>query len=144
MMNRRWAEMTVSDRSDTRDDRSVAELVTQISDQTSHLVRDEMRLARAEMTETAKHAGVGLGLFGSAGMLAHFGLATLIVAGVAALALVLELWAAALIVAGALFVLAGIAALIGKGEARQATPTPERTVDSVKRDVDELKEVRHR
>src|SRR5699024_9535147 len=71
MMNRRWAEMTVSDRSDTRDDRSVAELVTQISDQTSHLVRDEMRLARAEMTETAKHTGAGLGLFGGAGMLAH-------------------------------------------------------------------------
>lgn len=126
-----------------QDDRSVAELVRQFSEQTSHLIRDEMRLAQAEMSQKAKHAGIGLGLFGGAGLLAFFGVGALVTCAIAALALVLEVWAAALIVAGALFLLAGLVALLGRGETRQAGPKPERTVANVKRDVEELKESRH-
>lgn len=124
-------------------DRSVADLVRQFSEQTSHLVRDEMRLARAEMQDSAKHAGKGLGLFSGAGLLAFFGVAALVTSAVAALALVLEVWAAALIVAGALFLVAGITALIGKSQVSHANPTPQRTTESVRRDVEELKESRH-
>ncbi|WP_051426486.1 phage holin family protein [Jiangella gansuensis] len=127
----------------SQDDRSVAELVRQFSEQTSHLIRDEMRLAQAEMSQKAKHAGIGLGLFGGAGLLAFFGVGALVTCAIAALALVLEVWAAALIVAGALFLLAGLVALLGRGETRQARPKPERTVANVKRDVEELKESRH-
>lgn len=126
-----------------QDDRSVAELIRQFSEQTSHLVRDEMRLAQAEMSRKAKHAGIGIGLFSAAGLLAFFGLAAVITSGIAALALVLDTWAAALIVAAVLFLAAGVAALVGKGEVEQASPKPERTVENVKRDVQELKESRH-
>ena len=77
---------------------STGELITQMAAQTSRLVRDEIRLAQKEFQESAKHAGIGAGLFSVAGVFAVFGVATLIAAAVAALALVLPVWAAALIV----------------------------------------------
>ncbi|MBB5786818.1 phage holin family protein [Jiangella mangrovi] len=136
--------MAATDTTRSQDDRSVGELVKQFSEQTSHLIRDEMRLAQAEMSQKAKHAGIGAGLYGGAGLLAFFGVGSLVTASIAALSLTdLEVWAAALIVAAALFVLAGIVAMIGRGETKQASPTPERTVENVKRDVEELKESRH-
>lgn len=121
-------------------DMSTGELVTRLSEQTSRLVRDELRLAQAEMSQKAKHGGIGAGLFGAGGLLALFGLGTLIAAAVLALALALPAWAAALIVAAVLFVAAGIAALVGKKEIQQATPTPERTIETVKDDIEEIKE----
>ena len=94
-------------------DPSVGELVTQLSEQTSRLVRDELRLAQIELKNSAKHAGLGAGLFSVAGLLALFGLTTLIATAIIALALVLPLWLSALIVAVVLFIFAGIAVLVG-------------------------------
>lgn len=121
-------------------DPSVGELLTRLSEQTSRLVRDELQLAQIELKDSVKHAGVGVGLFGSAGVLALFGLGTLIATGVIALALVLAWWLAALIVAVVLFAAAGVAALVGKKQVQQASPPTEHTMESVKRDVDEVKE----
>ena len=92
---------------------SVGELMSQLSAQTSRLIRDEMRLAQKEFQQSARHAGVGAGLFSLAGLMAFFGAATLIAAAVAALSLVVEVWAAAVIVGALLFVAAGIAGLLG-------------------------------
>lgn len=123
---------------------STGELVSRLSEQTSTLVRDEMRLAKAEMSEKAKHAGVGLGMFGAGGLLAFFGIATAITTVILALALVLPAWAATLIVTAVLFIAAAIVSLVGKKQVAQATPaTPERTVESVKRDVADVKEHAH-
>lgn len=122
------------------DEPTTGALVTQLSEQTSRLVHDEIRLARTEFKEAAKHAAVGAGMFGAAGVVGLYGLGVLIVAAVAALALVLPLWASALIIGFVLLVCAGAAALVGKGQVRQASPSPQRTVDSVKRDVSEIKE----
>lgn len=122
---------------------STGELLMQLSAQTSRLVRDEMRLAQREFTDSAKHAGIGAGLFSAAGLAVVFGLAGLITAAIAALALVLPVWAAALIVAAILFVIAGIAALISKKELDQASPTPEITVANVKQDINEVKGAGH-
>lgn len=122
-------------------DPTVAELVHNLSQQTSQLVREELQLAQVELKEKGKHAGVGVGLFSAAGLLAFFGGGTLIATAILALALVLPGWAAALIVAVALFAAAGVAALIGKKEVSQATPPkPERTIDNVPRDVQALKQ----
>lgn len=121
---------------------SVGELMSQLSTQTSRLIRDEMRLAQKEFQESAKHAGIGAGLFSVAGLLAFFGAATLIAAAVAALSLVLDVWAAALIVAAVLFVVAGVAALIGRKQAQEVTPATPRTVETVKADIQELKDAR--
>ncbi|ODQ92761.1 hypothetical protein BHQ17_15925 [Mycolicibacterium holsaticum] len=123
-------------------DASIGELMGQLSTQTSRLIRDEMRLAQKEFQEAARHAGIGAGLFSVAGLLAFFGVATFITAGIAALSLVLPVWAAALIVGAVLFVAAGIAALIGRKQTNEVTPPAPRTVETVKADIEELKEAR--
>ena len=120
---------------------TVAELVNNLSQQTSQLIREELRLAQVELKEKGKHAGLGVGLFSGAGLLAFFGAATLIATAVLALAEVLPAWAAALIVALVLFAAAGVAALVGKREVEQATPPkPERTMDNLPRDVQAVKQ----
>jgi Flp pilus assembly protein TadB len=123
-------------------DASVGELMSQLSAQTSRLVRDELRLAQKEFQESAKHAGIGAGLLSAAGLLAFLGLVTVIAAAVAALSLVLPVWAAALIVALVLFVGAGIAALVSKKQAEQVTPAAPKTVETVKADIQEVKDAR--
>lgn len=124
-------------------DASTGELLSQLSAQTSRLVRDELRLAQKEFQESAKHAGIGAGLFSLAGLLALLGFMTLIAAAVAALALVLPVWAAAVIVAAVLFVVAGVAALVGRREAGEVTPAAPKTVETVKADIEEVREARH-
>jgi Putative Actinobacterial Holin-X, holin superfamily III len=122
----------------------IGELVTRLSDDTVRLVRDEIRLARAEMTQKAKAAGVGAGLFGGAGVFAVYGLGVLVAAAVIGLSIAVAPWAAALIVAGALFVLAGVTALMGKKQlGRAGPPLPTEAVQSTKEDVDELKRGLH-
>jgi len=122
---------------------STGELITQLASQTSRLVRDEMRLAQKEFQESAKHAGIGAGLFSVAGVFAVLGVATLVAAAVAGLALVLPVWAAAVIVGVVLLAAGGVAALIGKKQVQEASPVPERTVANVKDDIHEVKDARH-
>ena len=128
----------------TSTDPSVGELLTRLSEQTSQLVRDEFALAKVEMIDKAKHAGVGAGLFSAAGILAHFGVATLIATAILALDLAMPAWLAALIVALVVFAAAGVAALLGKRHVSEASPpTPEQTIESVKDDIETVKEARH-
>ncbi len=124
-------------------DASVGELMSQLSTQTSRLVRDEMRLAQKEFQESVRHAGIGAGLFSVAGVLGLFALATFIAAAVAGLSLVLDVWAAALIVGAVLLVAAGIAALVGRKQTQEVTPATPRTVETVKADLQELKDARN-
>jgi uncharacterized membrane protein YqjE len=124
----------------TGEEPTVGALVHDLSQDISTLVRDEMRLAQAELTEKGKRAGVGIGMFSAAGLLGFFGLATLITTAILALALVLPAWLAALIVAVVLFAVAGLVAMVGKSNVEKATPPkPERTIESVKEDVATVK-----
>ena len=123
-------------------DASIGELMSQLSTQTSRLVRDEMRLAQKELQQSVKHAGIGAGLISAAGLLAVLGLLTLIAAAVAALALVLPVWAAAVVVAVVLFIAAGIAALFSRQQAEEIAPPVTESADSVKADIKEVKEAR--
>ncbi|MGW0614732.1 phage holin family protein [Streptomyces sp. NPDC002788] len=119
----------------------VSELVQRATEQLSDLVRGEMRLAQAEMTEKGKRFGKGGGLFGGAGVLGFVTLQALVVTVIAALAVPLPVWAAALIVTAVLAVATGLTALAGRKQVRQATPpAPQQTIDSVKADVAEIKE----
>jgi membrane protein len=125
----------------TPPDDSIAALINQVTEESSRLVRTELKLAQVEMTAKAKTAGVGIGAFGVAGVLALFGIGCLIVTAIFALALVLPTWAAALIVGVLVFAVAGVAALIGKKKVGEATPPmPTSTVENVKADVAEIKE----
>ena len=123
---------------------SVGQLMTQLSEQTSRLVRDEVLLAKVELKNSAKHAGVGVGLLGGGGILALFGLGALVTAAIAGLALVLALWLSALIVGVVLLLAAGIAALLGKKQVQQGAPDMQRSVDSVKQDVHHVQEASRR
>ena len=125
----------------TPPDDSIAALISQVTEESSRLVRTELKLAQVEMTAKAKTAGVGIGAFGVAGVLALFGIGCLIVTAIFALALVLPTWAAALIVGVLVLAVAGVAALIGKKKVGEATPPmPTSAVENVKADVAEIKE----
>lgn len=122
-------------------DQGVAELVSQASEQLSQLVRQEMRLAATEVTDKARHGGLGAGLFGGATVLALYGGGITLIAIVAALALVWPGWLAALVVAVALFLTAGVLALLGRRHAKQAAPPiPEQAIGEVRQDVTEIGE----
>lgn len=119
----------------------MGELVSRASQQLSQLVREELRLAQAEMVQKGKRFGVGGGLLGGAGTVAFVGLQALAATAIAALALVLPVWASALIVTVVLLATAGALALAGRGQIRRAAPpAPEQAIDSVKADVAEIKE----
>ncbi|SNR34464.1 phage holin family protein [Blastococcus mobilis] len=120
---------------------STGELIGQLTEQLSRLVRDEARLAQAEVTQKAKKLGVGAGLFGGAGLFAFFGLAALITTMILALSLVLPHWLAALIVAAVLFAIAGVLALVGRKDVQQGSPpVPSEAISSVKTDIATVKE----
>jgi hypothetical protein len=119
---------------------STAQLVSQMTEQVTVLVRDELALARAEMTEKGKRAGKGAGLLGGAGVLALYGVSALLVTIGALLALVMPAWVAALVVTVVVFAVAGVAALLGRKQVKQAVPpAPTAAMDSTKRDVDAVK-----
>ena len=121
-------------------DPTLGALVNELTTQVPELIRSELRLAQAEMAEKGKRAGIGIGMFSAAGLLAFFGLATLIATAILALALVVDGWLAALIVAVVLFAAAGVLAAMGKSQVDEATPVPpERAVEGVKEDIATLK-----
>jgi len=118
----------------------VADLVKQLTEQTTTLVRQELQLAQVEMKEKGKRVGLGVGLFGGAGVVALYGVGALIATIVLLLATFLESWIAALIVTVVLFATAGVLALSGRKQVGEGTPPmPEQATESTKRDVDEVK-----
>ncbi|MGR4877881.1 phage holin family protein [Streptomyces sp. LARHCF249] len=124
---------------------SVGDLVSRASQQISELVREEMQLARAEMTQKGKRFGMGGGLFGGAGLVGFLAAQALVGAVIAVLALLLPVWASALIIAALLAAVAAVMAAVGKKQiAKAGTPAPEQAVDSVRADVAEIKEKTHR
>ncbi|WP_199836049.1 phage holin family protein [Streptomyces sp. TP-A0356] len=127
------------------DQEPVSELVTRASRQLTELVRGEMRLAQAEMKEKGRRYGKGGGLFGGAGVVGFLALEALVATAIAALAVPLPVWAAALIVTAVLGVIAAVMAMSGKKQVgRAAPPAPEETIANVKADVAEIKESAHR
>jgi Putative Actinobacterial Holin-X, holin superfamily III len=126
---------------ETARDLSTRDLVQDLSRQTSTLIRQEMRLAQAELAEKGRHAGKGAGMFGGAGLVALYGVGALVAAAILGLATVIEPWIAAAAIGVALLLLAGILALTGKKEIDEmGPPKPEQTIESVQRDVETVKE----
>jgi hypothetical protein len=125
------------------DDPTLGALVHDLTQQVPQLIRSEIRLAQAEMTEKGKRAGVGIGMFSAAGLLAFFGLACMIATAILGLAHALPDWLAALLVGVVLFAGAAVVALVGKKEVQQATPpAPEHAIEGVKEDLAVVKGAR--
>ena len=124
-------------------DPSAAELVKQVTEQTQRLIRQELALARLELSDTVKHAGIGAGMLAGAGFVAFLGVGTLVAVLVLVLATALEDWLAALIVAVVLLAIAGVLAALGKGQLGKAAPAAPQTIESVKADVEEVRSHAH-
>jgi Flp pilus assembly protein TadB len=123
------------------EERSTGELVKQLSEQVTVLVREEVKLAQLEMTRKGKQFGVGAGMISGGGLIALYGVGCLIACAVLAISLALAPWLAALIVGVVLLVVAGVAAQAGKRRLKKAVPpVPAEAVDSVKADVEQIKE----
>ena len=117
-------------------DRPIGELLSQLAEETTTLVRQELKLFQAEMTDKGKRAGLGLGMVGAGGILALFAVAALTTCFIAALSLAMPVWVAALIVAVVYGAAAGIVAMRGKQQVQEALPpTPDQTVQTVMEDV---------
>jgi uncharacterized membrane protein YqjE len=121
-------------------ERPTADLLRELSDQTTTLVRKEIELAKVELSEKGKRAGAGAGMFGGAGLLAVFALGALTACVILALATAMAPWLAALIVGVVYAAIAGVLALAGRKQVRRATPPlPEQAVDSTKEDLEWVK-----
>ena len=121
----------------TLSDRSIAELLKQLSDQTTTLARQEVDLAKAELAAKGKQAGLGAGMFGGATIFGLYALGSLTACVILALATSMTAWLAALIVAAVYGVIAGGLALAGKSKVEKSVPpVPEQTLETVKEDVE--------
>lgn len=115
---------------------STGDLVKQLSEQTTTLVRKEIDLAKAELSEKGKVAGQGAGMFGGAAVLALLALGTLTTMVLALLDKAMDLWIAALLVTLVYGAIAGAMAIAGRDRVKQGMPpAPEQTVETVKEDV---------
>jgi len=115
-------------------------LVHDLSQQIPELIRSEMRLAQAEVAEKGKRAGIGVGMFSAAGLLAFFAVGTLVATAVIGLSYAMPAWAAGLVVAALLLVAAAIVGLAGRNKVAEAAPAkPEMAIEGLKEDVATLK-----
>ena len=120
-----------------KEERSLAELMKELSTQASTLAQKEVELAKAEMAVKAKRLGIGAGAFGAAALVGLFALGALTATAILALATALAPWLAALIVTAVYAATAGVLALVGKSRIEAGTPpVPEQAVESVKEDVE--------
>jgi hypothetical protein len=122
-------------RGDPRD-QPIGELLKQLSQETTTLVRQELELAKAEMSQKAKQGGKGAGLLGGAGVGGLLTLGALTATMIGLLDTAMKFWLAALIVTVIWAAITGVLALQGRHKLQQAgPPVPEQAQDSVKEDV---------
>ena len=125
-------------------DQTLGALVHQLTQQVPELIRSEMRLAQAEVAQKGKRAGVGIGMFSVAGLLAFFAFGSLVATAILALSLVVDAWLAALIVALVLLAVAAVAGLVGRNKVAEAgPPAPERAIQGLKEDIATVKGDHH-
>jgi len=137
--------MTTPQGTPPRERKGLFAMIADIPGLIRELIEAEIESLKAEIIGKLKAAGIGAGFLVTAGAFAFFAVLVLTAAGILALALVLPAWAAALVVGGALLVLAGIAAAIGVAQLKHGVPpTPTQTIESVKEDVRVVRGIRKR
>jgi membrane protein len=120
-------------------EKSLGELIHDVTENVSELVRSEVALAKSEMRDSMAKMTAAGAMFGAAAVLAVIALAVLVTAGVLALSMVVQPWAAAVIVGFILLIGAATFAMIGKSKAKHVSVMPERTIQNVRADVDVVK-----
>jgi Flp pilus assembly protein TadB len=123
-----------------KEDASLGQLTSELSQQVTRLVRDEIHLAQVEMRDKGKRLGTGAGLMGSGGVIGLFGFGCFVAAAVLAVNLALSAWLSAVIVGAALLVVAVILGLVGRRQTRRGTPPiPHEAIESAKEDLGALR-----
>ena len=129
--------MALNGETDELRDRPVGELLKQLATETTTLVRQELELAKAELTEKGRKAGPGFGMWGAAGVLGLLALGALTAFFILALDGFMPNWLAALVVAAVYGAIAAVLYLTGKQRVEEATPVvPEQTIETLKEDVE--------
>jgi Flp pilus assembly protein TadB len=118
---------------------SMGRLVEQLSEQATRLVRAEIALAKAELSEKAKRSGIGVGLVCAALVIVFYAVGVLVFTAIAGLDVVWPLWLSALVIGVAMLLVAALLVLVAVRQLKQAARRPE-TIDRVKDDVTALKE----
>lgn len=119
---------------------STSELLKRFSEDATTLIRKEVELAKAELTEKGKQAGKGAGMFGGAGLFGVGAFGALTAFLILVLAEAMDAWLAALIVTAVWGAVATVLALQGKQKVEEAAPPqPEQTVETLKEDVEWVK-----
>ncbi|HEX2049665.1 MAG TPA: phage holin family protein [Actinomycetota bacterium] len=126
-------------RADELKERPLGELLRELSQETATLVRQEIALARAELAQTGKKAGIGAGMFGGAGAAGLMALGSLTACFILALNAAMPAWLAALIVALVYGAIAAVLALRGRDRIQEATPPAPQTIETVKEDAQWVK-----
>jgi uncharacterized membrane protein YqjE len=138
-IERGGAKRVAGDADTPQEEPSIGELFSRLTSETSDLLKGEVRLARAEITQEVKRGAQGAGLLGGAGVTAFIGLLLLTFAAAWGLAQVMAVGFAFLIVAGVVLVSAGLLAIIGKKKLAEVKPVPEKTISTLKEDAQWLK-----
>lgn len=129
----------MSERPEDLKEQPLPQLLKQLSQETTTLLKKEIELAKAEVRESGKKAGIGAGMFGAAGiagLMALFAFTLFLIDLIGQLFDSDKFWLGALIVAIVYGVIAGVLALQGKNKVQQATPPAPQTVETVKEDVE--------
>jgi hypothetical protein len=130
---------SVLDHTETETNRSTGAIVQDVIRDVQEIIRAEFRLAKAEMAEKAAQASRGGGLIGGAAMAGLLALACLVATCIAALSLVMPVWAAALTMTVLLAALGAGLFAAGKSRLKRVKPVPEQTVETLKEDVQWVK-----
>ncbi len=125
---------------DRRDDRSIGELFAELTKETTTLVRQEVRLAKTEMTQKASEVGKDVGFLGVGGALAYAGLLAIIAGIILALGEIIPLWVSALVVGLVVAAIGGFLAWRGLNALKQVKPVPEQTIQTLKEDKEWAKD----
>ncbi|MGB3763642.1 MAG: phage holin family protein [Ornithinimicrobium sp.] len=131
--------MSTTQEPSPNDERTIGQLIADASADVSAIVRSEVELAKVEIKNDVVHAGKGAGMFAGAGVLGAYGFGLLLLGLAWVIAIWLPVWAGLLIVAGVLFVVAGILAVLGKGQVGKVKGKPEKAIANAQETVAAVK-----
>jgi len=118
------------------EDASIGDLISRLSEQAGGLIRDEVQLAKTEMSQNAKRAGKGIGLLAAGAALGYAGLLAAIATCIILLALVVKLWIAALVITGIVIAAALLLVMLGRNAMRRQSLAPTHTLETIREDVE--------
>ena len=123
-----------------REDRSIGELFAELSQKTTSLVRQEIELAKVEMSQKASRVGKNVGFLVIGGVVAYTGLLAVVAAGIVLLGEVIAYWLSAAIIGVVIAAVGAVLVVKGANTLRQEEPTPRETVETLQEDKEWLKD----